>query len=132
MTEAPAFDPYLTDVLMRDLVGHDRRPSAFLVYLWLWRMSRGDPRRRAGASLQMIATRTGLSKSAVQAAVRHLVRRRLIAATRAGPTAAPIYQVHTPWRAKAISSQVERADDLEIAAKEPGARHPIQSDRNAL
>jgi hypothetical protein len=98
MPEALAFDPYLTDVLMRDLVGHDRRPSAFLVYLWLWRMSRGDARRRAGASLQMIATRTGLSKSAVQAAIRHLVRRRLVTATRAGPTTAPIYQVHAPWR----------------------------------
>ena len=101
MTEAPGFDPYLTDVLMRDLVGHDRRPSAFLVYLWLWRMSRGDRRRRAGASLQMIATRTGLSKSAVQAAIRHLARRRLISATRSGPTAAPIYQIHAPWRGEA-------------------------------
>jgi hypothetical protein len=30
-----ALDPYLTDVLMRDLVGHDRRPVSFLVYLWL-------------------------------------------------------------------------------------------------
>ena len=28
-------DSYVTDVLMRDLVGHDRRPVAFLVYLWL-------------------------------------------------------------------------------------------------
>jgi hypothetical protein len=98
ITDDLAFDPYLTDVLMRDLVGDDRRPSAFLVYLWLWRMSRGDRRRRAAASLQMIATRTGLSKSAVQAAIRHLVRRHLVMATRSGPTAAPIYQVHTPWR----------------------------------
>ena len=28
-------DDYITDVLMRDLVGHDHRPAAFLVYLWL-------------------------------------------------------------------------------------------------
>ena len=28
-------DPYLIDVLMRDLAGHDRRPASFLVYLWL-------------------------------------------------------------------------------------------------
>jgi len=39
-----AFDDYVTDVLMRDLVGHDRRPVAFLVYLWL------AQRRRARAS----------------------------------------------------------------------------------
>src|SRR5690349_10544746 len=29
-------DDYVIDVLMRDLVGHDRAPSAFLVYLYLW------------------------------------------------------------------------------------------------
>ena len=98
MTRQLGIDPYIVDVLMRDLAGHDRAPSAFLVYLWLWRMSRGEGRERIGASLQTIADRTGLSKSAVQAAVRHLVRRQLIAATRAGPTAAPVYQVHQPWR----------------------------------
>ena len=91
-------DPYVTDVLMRDLVGHDRVPSAFLVYLWLWRMSRGEGRDRVGASLQTIATQTGLSKSAIQAAVRRLARRRLVSAARASPTAAPVYEVHEPWR----------------------------------
>ena len=30
-----ALDDYIIDVLMRDLVGHDRRPVAFLVFLWL-------------------------------------------------------------------------------------------------
>lgn len=97
MSELP-LDPYVTDVLMRDLVGHDRKPSAFLVYLWLWRSSRGVRRGRAGASLQTMATRTGLSKSGVQAAIRHLVRRRLIAVERAGATAAPVYEVRMPWR----------------------------------
>ena len=28
-------DDYVTDTLLRDLVGHDRRPVSFLVYLWL-------------------------------------------------------------------------------------------------
>lgn len=91
-------DTYLTDVLLRDLVGHDRAPSAYLVYLWLWRMSRGEGRERVGASLQTIATQTGLSKSAVQGAVRHLVRRRLLAANRASATAAPVYEILEPWR----------------------------------
>jgi hypothetical protein len=101
MTREFRSDPYLTDVLMRDLVGHDRAPSAFLVYLWLWRMSRGEGRERVGASLQTIATQTGLSKSAVQAAVRHLTRRRLLSASRASATAAPVYAVHEPWRRRA-------------------------------
>ena len=28
-------DDYVCDVLMRDLVGHDHQPTAFLVYLYL-------------------------------------------------------------------------------------------------
>jgi RNase P protein component len=98
MTQKLLVDPYIADVLMRDLVGHDRRPAAFLVYLWLWRGSRAEGRPRVGASLQTIATGTGLSKSAVQAATRHLVRRRLITATRRHATDAPSYEVHEPWR----------------------------------
>jgi hypothetical protein len=93
-----ALDPYITDVLMRDLVGHDRTPSAFLVYLWLWARTDGG-RRRHAASLQTIAFETGLSKSSVQSAVRELRdRRRLIAVERSGPTTPPTYQVLTPWR----------------------------------
>ena len=30
-------DEYVVDVLMPDLVGHDRRPSAFIVFLFLLR-----------------------------------------------------------------------------------------------
>jgi hypothetical protein len=93
-----AVDSYVIDVLMRDLVGHDRTPSAFLVYLWLWAKTDGG-RRRHAASLQTIAFETGLSKSSVQNAVRELRdRRRLIAVEHAGPTTAPSYQVLTPWR----------------------------------
>ncbi|HEY0412118.1 MAG TPA: helix-turn-helix domain-containing protein [Allosphingosinicella sp.] len=97
-------DPYIVDVLMRDLAGHDRAPSAFLVYLWLWRQSAGEGRPRVAASLQTIATRTGLSKSAVQAAVAHLKRRRLVTAERRHPTDAPVYEVHMPWRRQASPS----------------------------
>jgi hypothetical protein len=39
-------DNYVTDVLMRDLVGHDRRPVSFLVYLWL---AAEEARKRSGA-----------------------------------------------------------------------------------
>jgi hypothetical protein len=91
-------DSYVTDVLMRDLVGHDRTPSAFLVYLWLWARTDGG-RRGHPASLQTVAFETGLSKSSVQAAVRTLRdRRRLIETTATGPTTPPVYRVLTPWR----------------------------------
>lgn len=98
MTQPVPLDPYITDVLMRDLVGHDRAPSAFVVYLWLWRMSRGSGRSSIGASLQTIASETGLSKSAVQAAVGRLARRGFLNAMRDGPTTAPIYLVLEPWK----------------------------------
>jgi hypothetical protein len=90
-------DAYVVDVLMRDLVSHDRMPSAFLVYLWLWRQTKGARRSSFGASLQTIATETGLSKSSVQNAVRLLSARRLIGVNRRGFTEAPVYQVFEPW-----------------------------------
>ena len=90
-------DAYVVDTLMADLVRHDRQPSAFLVYLQLWHRATG--RRTATAvSHQMMADATGLSKSAVQAAVRTLLRRRLIRAARTSPTAVPAYTVLRPWR----------------------------------
>jgi hypothetical protein len=109
MTQPLPLDPYVTDVLMRDLVGHDRAPSAFIVYLWLWRNGPAAGRARVGASLQTIATRTGLSKSAVQAAVRRLARRGLITASRTRPTEAPVYDVHAPWRREPVTEEARLA-----------------------
>ena len=68
-------DSYVIQVLMRDLTGHDHRPSAFLVYLYFWSQTLGAGRRSAFASLRQIAEATGLSKSAVQAALKRLTRR---------------------------------------------------------
>jgi hypothetical protein len=91
-------DAYIVNTLMRDLVGRDRRPSAFLVYLYLWQRTTGGRRRRVDASYQAIADATGLSKSAVQAAVRTLARRRLVGVERRSITAIPVYTIATPWR----------------------------------
>jgi DNA-binding MarR family transcriptional regulator len=93
-------DAYVVETLMGDLVGHDHSPSSFLVYLTLW--SRTGRRRGAKArvSHRQLAEETGLSKSAVQGAVRNLVRRRLVAAAHANPTAVPEYAVLRPWARK--------------------------------
>ena len=91
-----SLDAYVLDTLMPDLVGHDRQPSAFVVYLYLLRHAQGR-QRVATASLQQIATDTGLSKSAVQLAVRTLRRRQLVRTSQASATAAPTYTVLTPW-----------------------------------
>jgi len=90
-------DDYIVDALMPDLVGHDRHPSAFLVYLFLWRRSAGSGSPTVQLALRDIADATGLSKRAVQGALRRLSRRRLLHVSRAGITAVPIYRVCQPW-----------------------------------
>ena len=90
-------DPHVVDVLLPDLVGHDKRPSSFVLYLWLYAMTKGVGRKGAFFSYQMLTDRTGLSKRAVQRAVEHLRRRQLIRVTRKSPTAVPEYVVTTPW-----------------------------------
>jgi DNA-binding MarR family transcriptional regulator len=91
-------DDYVLDTLMPDLIGHDRAPSAFIVYLKLWRASGGPGRRGAGLSLSTLAAETGLSKSSVQSAVRRLEQRELVTVKRSSPTAVPVYAVLAPWR----------------------------------
>lgn len=95
--ETVEIDAYVVDTLMRDLVGHDRQPSAFLVFLHLWRRA-GSPGDRTRVSLREIAESTGLSRRAVQDAVARLERRRLIGVRRESVTAVPEYTVHRPWR----------------------------------
>jgi hypothetical protein len=88
-------DAYVLDALMRDLVGHDRRPSAFLVYLAL-HAAAGEG--RASLSHAQLAEHTGLSKRGVQDAIRHLTGRGLIVSTKGGATDAPRYEPLRPWR----------------------------------
>jgi hypothetical protein len=92
-----ALDRYILEVLLPDLVGHDRRPSAFAVYVALCART-GDGRHRAvRASLRELSEWTGLSKRAVQIAVAWLERRHLVTVERESPTDVPSYQVQRPW-----------------------------------
>ena len=93
----PVLDDYLTDVLMRDLVGHDRKPVSFLVYLWL----AAEERRRNSVvriSYQELAESIGVSKSSAQSAVGWLIRRKLLAVSKENATATPRYTVLRPWK----------------------------------
>lgn len=90
-------DSYVVDVLMPDIVGHDRRPAAFIVYLFLLRMAGKSRRDAVSVSLQTIAARTGLSKSSVQNAIRHLRRRRLVDPTVEATVTTPVRRVLRPW-----------------------------------
>ncbi|MFZ0184857.1 MAG: helix-turn-helix domain-containing protein [Nitrosotalea sp.] len=91
-----SIDDYVIDVLLRDLVGHDRRVVSFLVYLWFT----GELRRGnvVEASYRQIAESIGVSKSSAQAAVAWLLKRKLLVSTKKTVTATPRYIVLTPWR----------------------------------
>jgi len=92
------FDSYVVETLMPDLCGHDKKPSAFVVYLYLWSRLAIRRTKKVEASHQSIADNTGLSKSAVQMSIRHLLRRRLIRSELASRTATPLYSILRPWR----------------------------------
>jgi hypothetical protein len=111
-------DDYVFDVLMRDLVGHDRKPASFLVYLWL----AAEQRRKEDAvqiSYQDLAESIGISKSAAQAAVSWLAKRRLLSVSKESVTAAPKYSVLTPWR----------NTDARLHAVTPGKAKPHRRDK---
>ncbi len=95
---AISIDAYIVDTLMRDLVGHDRRPSAFLVYLYLWRTTHGRGDTKVQVALLDIAQDVGLSKRSVQEALRWLSKRKLVTVARQSITAVPVYTVLQPWR----------------------------------
>ena len=99
MPRPPSFcvDPYVVDTLMQDLVGHDHRPSAFIVYLFFLRRCAQRDDGVYQASLAQIAEATGLSRRAVQDAIAHLRRRKLLGVSADAPTAVPEYVVQQPW-----------------------------------
>jgi hypothetical protein len=89
-------DPYVLDVLLPDLVGHDKRPAALVLYLALWRRSSPGfgPVR---LSHQALCNATGLSRSAVQDSLEWLRQRRLLQVRKATPTSVPEHTVLRPW-----------------------------------
>jgi len=100
-----AIDDYVIDVLLPDLAGHDRSPAAFLVYLILWTHLFRSERRSIAVSLQSLSAQTGLSKSAVQAAVRLLRDRMLIRVTKDSPTSVPQYELIRHWLQRRVKKR---------------------------
>src|SRR5262249_23398998 len=92
-----AVDAYVVDTLMADLIGHDRLPSAFCVYLLLWRHTHGIGEPSVQVRLYDLATGTGLSKPAVQGAPRRPSQPQLLCIRRKGIRAIPVSTVGRPW-----------------------------------
>src|SRR5436305_8137766 len=93
-----SIDDYVLDVLMRDLVGHDQQPAAYLVYLYLYGVAARNKWKPLSLSSRALADATGLSKSAVQDALVRLRRRELIMTTSDHATATPRHRVLRHWR----------------------------------
>src|SRR5436305_10969652 len=96
-------DDQVVDWLMPGLVGADNpSPSAFIVYMFLWRTARRSNSWIATASHQTIAEGTGLSRSAVQGAIRLLNKRpwRVIRSVKKTATSTPKHHVLLPWRSR--------------------------------
>ena len=91
-------DDYVLDVLLRDIVGHDKQPAAFLVYLYLYGRAARQHWRPVAAGLGALAEETGLSRSAVQSAMARLRYRKLIHTARGHATATPTHRVLRHWR----------------------------------
>lgn len=91
-------DDYVLDILMRDIVGHDQKPAAYLVYLYLYGLAARQKWKPVTTSLRELSEATGLSKSAVQTALELLRRRELVSSVSDHPTAVPEHRVLRPWR----------------------------------
>ncbi len=97
LPERFTIDGYVVDALMPDLVGHDRSAAAFLVYVYLWRRTRGGSKPTV-VSHRMLADGTGLAKRSAQVALQHLVRRQLVTVKRATSTSASTVSLQCHWR----------------------------------
>jgi hypothetical protein len=93
-----SIDDYVLDILMRDLIGHDQQPAAYLVYLYLYGQAARKKWKPVVASLRTLADATGLSKSAIQIGLANLRRRELIVTTREHATATSRHRVLRHWR----------------------------------
>jgi hypothetical protein len=92
--QAYLIDRYVLDTLMADLVGHDHKPSSFLIYLTIV-AAHADG--RASFSHAELAERTGQSRRTAQNAIANLKRRGLISVSRRGATDVATYVPLAPW-----------------------------------
>src|SRR5215469_3466591 len=90
-------DSYVINTLMRDLIGHDKIPAAFAVYLWL-NAEQQRTNKAVAISYAALSEETGLSRSATQLAITWLLKRGLLESKHASVTATPVYTTLRPWK----------------------------------
>lgn len=90
-------DAFVIRSLMRDLVSHDKKPSAFLVFLYIYYAIEKEADDSVALSLNQLVGATGLSRSAVQSGLQTLLKRELLSAEKKTVTATPVYRIHKHW-----------------------------------
>ena len=90
-------DEFVVKSLMRDLVSHDKKPSAFIVFLYIYCAIENSEDDSVALSLNQLVDATGLSRSAVQGGIHTLLRRQLLTSDKKTVTTTPIYRVHKYW-----------------------------------
>ena len=99
------FDPYVLDVLMPDLVGHEHSPSAFLIYVYLSHRIEAAGGRAVQLSYATMALDTGLRASPRSAPSPCSSAGNWSASPALSRTSVPSYLVLRPWAARKRSSE---------------------------
>ena len=99
MVRKAPLDDYLVETLLPDLIGHDRSPSAFLVYLKLWHMA-GGPGARLQTSLPRLRWKRACRNPRSRQRCAICAGAAISPAGAASPTAVPIHTVNAPWRGR--------------------------------
>ena len=61
--ETIPIDDYILDVLMRDLIGHDQQPAAYLVYLYLYGQAARKNGNRSSRAYERLPTPLAFPKA---------------------------------------------------------------------
>lgn len=119
----------LDDYVITDLARELSNPSAVLVYLYLWYMSRGFRLESAVCSHQGIAAQLGLSKSTVQKSLKLLNERSLIVSVQHKPSTTPEHKILWLKAAKPANAASVKVDILKssISKKTTLSRTPKKS-----
>lgn len=93
---ATSVDNYVFDTLFKEI----NNPSEVMVYLYLWRRTKGSGEKRVELSYQVLSDAIGISKRAGQDVLKRLYEKKLVKINRESKTGIPSYEVLQPWNKK--------------------------------
>lgn len=88
-------DNYIFDTLFKELDANEA-----MVYLYLWRRTKGSGQKKVELSYQILSEAIGISKRAGQDVLKRLNEKKLLNINRESKTGIPAYEVLQPWTQK--------------------------------